>query len=243
MKSNISVMMVEPTYAINIGYVARTMKNFGVNDLILTGIRKIPKRAYKFASHATDVLENAKILKFEEALNLFDYRVATSARADKNWRTVLRRSHDPEISLVSAAKHKNVLLILGRDTTGLTNEEIIQCDDLIKIPTSKAYSAMNISHSLAVLLYLWNKINSVSTVKKQKISRKEIDVLIDYVQAIAEELDMERPRTYRAVRLFRELSLNCINDEKDIMTLLGFFSNIKLGIKGYHGSKALSTST
>ncbi|MEM0146237.1 MAG: TrmH family RNA methyltransferase [Conexivisphaerales archaeon] len=243
MKSNLSVMMVEPTYAINIGYVARTMKNFGINNLILTGIKKIPQRAYKFASHATDVLENAKILKFEEALNLFDYRIATSARADKNWRTVIRRSHDPDISLVSATKHKNVLLILGRDTTGLTNEEIIQCDDLIKIPTSKAYPAMNVSHSLAVLLYLWNKINTVSTVKKQKISRKEIDVFINYIQTIAEELNMERPRTYRVIKLFRELSLNCINDDREMMTLLGFFSNIKLGIKGYHVRSELSTST
>ena len=218
MKSNMSVMMVEPTYAINIGYVARTMKNFGINNLILTGIKNIPQRAYKFASHATDVLENAKILKFEEGL-------------------------DPEVSLASATKHQNVLLILGRDTTGLTNEEIIKCDDLIKIPTSKAYSAMNISHSLAVLLYVWNRMNVVSAVKKQKIPRKEIDVLVNYVQVIAEELDMERPRAYRATTLFRELSLNCINDEKDIMTLLGFFSNIRLGIKGYHGSNALSTST
>ncbi|MGC8661900.1 MAG: RNA methyltransferase [Nitrososphaeria archaeon] len=243
MKSNMSVMMVEPTYAINIGYVARTMKNFGINNLILTGIKNIPQRAYKFASHATDVLENAKILKFEEGLDMFDYRIATSARADKNWRTVMRRSHDPEVSLASATKHQNVLLILGRDTTGLTNEEIIKCDDLIKIPTSKAYSAMNISHSLAVLLYVWNRMNVVSAVKKQKIPRKEIDVLVNYVQVIAEELDMERPRAYRATKLFRELSLNCINDEKDIMTLLGFFSNIRLGIKGYHGSNALSTST
>ncbi len=231
MKSNLSVMMVEPTYAINIGYVARTMKNFGINNLILTGIKKIPQRAYKFSSHATDVLENAKILKFEEALDLFDYRIATSARADKNWRTALRRSHDPEVSLTYATRHQNILLILGRDTTGLTNEEIIKCDDLIKIPTGKTYPAMNISHSLAVLLYLWNKKNTAPAFKKQKIPRKEIDVLINYIQEIAEGLDMERPRTYRAIKLFRELSLNCINDEKDIMTLLGLFSNIRLGIK------------
>ncbi len=237
MKSNLSVMMVEPKYPLNVGYVARTMKNFGINDLILTGIKKVPSRAYKFASHATDVLENAKILKFEEALDLFDYRIATSARADKNWRTTLRRSRDPEVSLAYASKHKSVLLILGRDTTGLTNEEIIKCDDLIKIPTSKVYPAMNISHSLAILLYVWSKINAAPASKKQKVPRKEIDVLISYVQDITGKLDMEKPRAFRAMKLFRDLSLNCINEEKDIMTLLGFFSNIKLALSGIKRSE------
>lgn len=231
MKTKISVMMVEPHYGLNIGYVARTMKNFGVNDLILTGIKKVPQRAYKFASHATDILENAKFLKFDDALNLFDYRIATSARADKNWRTVIRRSHDPETSFISALKHKNVLLILGRDTTGLTNDEITKCDDLIKIPTSREYPAMNISHSLAVLLYLWKKMNNTSISKKQKIPRGEIDALINYVQMIADEINMEKPRTYRAIKLIREISLNCLEDEKEIMTLLGFLSSINLRLK------------
>ncbi|MGC8557968.1 MAG: RNA methyltransferase [Nitrososphaeria archaeon] len=231
MKTKISIMMVEPHYGLNIGYVARTMKNFGVNDLILTGIKKVPQRAYKFASHATDILENAKFLKFDDALNLFDYRIATSARADKNWRTVIRRSHDPETSFILALKHKNVLLILGRDTTGLTNDEIAKCDDLIKIPTSREYPAMNISHSLAVLLYLWKKMNNKSISKKQKIPREEIDALINYVQMIANEINMEKPRTYRAIKLIREISLNCLENEKEIMTLLGLLSSINLRLK------------
>jgi len=232
MRSNLSVMMVEPKYSINIGYVARTMKNFGINELILTGIKKVPRGAYKFASHATDILENAKILEFDEALNMFDYRIATSARADKNWRTTLRRSRDPEVSLAYASRHRSVLLVLGRDTTGLTNEEISKCDDLIRIPTSKEYPAMNISHSLAILLYVWSRINAASSVSKQEVPRREIDALIEYVRDITEKLNMEKPRTLRAIKLFRDLSLNCINDERDIMTLLGFFRNIKLTLSG-----------
>ncbi len=123
------------------------------------------------------------------------------------------------------------MLILGRDTTGLTNDEIAKCDDLIKIPTSREYPAMNISHSLAVLLYLWKKMNNTSISKKQKIPREEIDALINYVQMIANEINMEKPRTYRAIKLIREISLNCLENEKEIMTLLGLLSSINLRLK------------
>jgi rRNA methylase len=42
-KSQLTVMLVEPEYGINIGYVARTMANFGIKDLIITGRKRYRK--------------------------------------------------------------------------------------------------------------------------------------------------------------------------------------------------------
>ncbi len=226
MKSKLAVMLVEPEYGINIGYVARTMANFGIQDLIITGRKKIPKIAYKFASHAGDILRNAKLMSFDEALKGFDYRIATSARASKNWRTVIRRSRYPEESFENALKHENVLLILGRDTTGLTNEEIMKCDDLIKIPTSEKYPALNISHSLAILLYIWSTMNKKTNVKKINVPREEVDALIDYIEKIVKNIKLEEQRSYRVIKLYREIALNKLDDERDMLTLLGFFRDI-----------------
>ena len=226
MKSQLTVMLVEPEYGINIGYVARTMANFGIKDLIITGRKKIPEIAYRFASHAGDILKNAKMMEFDEALKKYDYRIATSARASKDWRTVIRRARYPEESFKNALKHRKVLLILGRDTTGLTNEEIMKCDDLIKIPTSEEYPALNISHSLAILLYIWSIMNRKTKIKKVNVPREEVDALINYIGSIAKAVDLEEERAYRVVKLYREIALNKLDDDRDMLTLLGFFRDI-----------------
>jgi rRNA methylase len=225
-KSQLTVMLVEPEYGINIGYVARTMANFGIKDLIITGRKKIPEIAYRFASHAGDILKNAKMMEFDEALKKYDYRIATSARASKDWRTVIRRARYPEESFKNALKHRKVLLILGRDTTGLTNEEIMKCDDLIKIPTSEEYPALNISHSLAILLYIWSIMNRKTKIKKVNVPREEVDALINYIGSIAKAVDLEEERAYRVVKLYREIALNKLDDDRDMLTLLGFFRDI-----------------
>jgi len=225
-KSKLAFMLVEPEYGINIGYVARTMANFGIKDLIITGRKKIPEIAYRFASHAGDILKNAKMMEFDEALKKYDYRIATSARASKDWRTVIRRARYPEESFKNALKHRKVLLILGRDTTGLTNEEIMKCDDLIKIPTSEEYPALNISHSLAILLYIWSIMNRKTKIKKVNVPREEVDALINYIGSIAKAVDLEEERAYRVVKLYREIALNKLDDDRDMLTLLGFFRDI-----------------
>jgi len=226
MTSKLAVMLVDPEYGINIGYVARTMANFRIKELIITGRKKIPEIAFRFASHAGDILKNAKLTEFDEALAEYDYRIATSARASKNWRTVVRRARYPEESFKNALKHERVLLILGRDTTGLTNEEIMKCDDLIKIPTSEEYPALNISHSLAILLYVWSIMNKKAKEKKVNFKREEVDVLVSYIERIAKDVNLEENRAYRVIKLYRDIALNKLDDERDMLTLLGFFRDI-----------------
>jgi rRNA methylase len=166
------------------------------------------------------------MMEFDEALKKYDYRIATSARASKDWRTVIRRARYPEESFKNALKHRKVLLILGRDTTGLTNEEIMKCDDLIKIPTSEEYPALNISHSLAILLYIWSIMNRKTKIKKVNVPREEVDALINYIGSIAKAVDLEEERAYRVVKLYREIALNKLDDDRDMLTLLGFFRDI-----------------
>ncbi len=222
----LAVMMVEPRYGLNIGYVARTMMNFGVKDLLITGIKEIPRSAYKFASHASDVVKNARLVKFNEGIKEFDYRIATSARSNLGWKRPIRRAITPEEAFQRALKHQDILIILGRDTTGLTNEEIAACDELVRIPTDEGYPAMNISHSLAVLLYLWFRSIKEIEVKKSPIKREEVDALESYIKSVIAWLNYDWNKEFRIIKLFKEISLDKLNDERDMLTLLGFFRDL-----------------
>ena len=64
------IILFEPLYDINVGKICRVMKNFGHNELyIINPIAKLGSDARKYALHAKDILDNAKIVKnFDEVV-------------------------------------------------------------------------------------------------------------------------------------------------------------------------------
>ncbi len=150
----LAVILVEPEYQMNIGFVARVMKNFGVRDLILVNPPEIKGEAYKFAMHARDVLENAKIMEsLNDALAVVDLAVGTTS--------IVGKKYIPERAPLKPRDLKEKLreypgrvgLFFGRESRGLDNRELELMDLTVTIPTSGAYPTMNLSHAVAVILY------------------------------------------------------------------------------------------
>ena len=65
--NSIPVCVMEPTYPINLGYIARVMKNFGLSELFIINPQVKLSDAYPFASHGRDLIDSAVILR---SLNL-----------------------------------------------------------------------------------------------------------------------------------------------------------------------------
>ncbi len=61
----ISICLIEPQYPINLGYIARIMKNFGFHNLLVVNSKVNIEEARPFASHAVDLLENIKYINFD----------------------------------------------------------------------------------------------------------------------------------------------------------------------------------
>ena len=59
----LKVIVVEPRYQVNLGYIARVSKNFGVQRLFFVKPRTplAGKRAVMFAKHGRELLESAKV--------------------------------------------------------------------------------------------------------------------------------------------------------------------------------------
>ncbi len=65
------IIVVQPKYQINLGYIARVSQNFGVKRLFFVKPRvKIGKSAIMFSKHAKNLLLNAKIYRdFDSAIS------------------------------------------------------------------------------------------------------------------------------------------------------------------------------
>jgi tRNA/rRNA methyltransferase len=150
----LSVALVEPQYPVNVGHVARLVKNFGVRRLYLVNAKADMSVATVYAAHASDVLENAKRVTFGRLRKENQLLVATTAVRAVKGSNVVRRTVRPERVGELVRTARTAALVFGRDTTGLTNEEIGQCDVTTVISTGTPYRTLNVGHAVAIMLYL-----------------------------------------------------------------------------------------
>ncbi len=152
--TNIRIVMVHTTHPGNIGAVARVMKNMCLSELYLVKPRVFPsEEAIARSSGAVEVLENAVVCAtLEEAIADCSLVVGTSARErEVNWPV-----YDPRECaglMVEASKTSPVALLLGRESSGLTNEELDLCQYLVHIPSNPEYSSLNVAMAAQVLAY------------------------------------------------------------------------------------------
>lgn len=168
---NVAIGVVEPIYEVNLGHIARVMKNFGVEPLLLVNSRVNLKEARKFASHGYDILEKARELDFDDLIHNFELAVGTTAITSARSSNILRNVITPEELRGYLERFSGeVCILFGRESTGLKNKELDVCDLVVSIPTGTDYPTLNIAHSVAILLYELSKAKvalSKSTASKE----------------------------------------------------------------------------
>jgi len=221
-----SVILVEPKYDGNIGRVARVMKNFGFEKLILVNPPEITGEARKNAMHALDVLNSAeKVDSLEQLRKKFGFLVATSAKiaGDKN---NLRTPVPPEELSIALSAEGDVGIVFGREDYGLLNDEILLCDMNVTIPANPEYPTLNIAQSVGVILYELSrgKMRGKLTAKKFKmLNYKEKEILLKYFDELSDklyDLDFENRLVKKT---FRQLLARAFVSGREATTLIGLF--------------------
>ncbi len=205
--TKVRVVLVGTEGEINLGFIARLVKNFDADELVLVEPRvQIGDEALRFAAHAKDVLlERTRIVKtLDEALRDVSLSACTSARVGQKT-DVLRHPLTPWEFAEKAAEYTSVAVVFGRESTGLTREEILKCDVLVSIPASRAYPVLNLSHAVAIVLYeLFKRIKLGSSQYRVEPAREQyLRILEERLRCIAEHVmegDQRLPQAVAAVK-------------------------------------------
>lgn len=155
MLENVHIVMVNTTHSGNIGAAARAMKNMGLSKLVLVDpIAKIDEEALQRSSGALEILDNAKIVStLAEGIADCGLVVGTSARSRHvPWPLQSPRQCAAKAREVIPAGNQ-VAIVFGRESRGLTNEELHQCNAHVHIPTNPDFSSLNIAAAIQVLCY------------------------------------------------------------------------------------------
>jgi len=227
--SNISLAVVEPTYPVNVGHLARLVKNFGLSSLILIEPSFNMEEALSYASHGVDILKSSKTMSFKQLLECFDLVVGTTAIPGGS-RNIKRDVVPPEAAAKRILSSRgSVCIVFGRETTGLTNEELRLCDMVISIPTGTTYRTLNISHAAAIILYTLIAASSPRT-KRSEVPRAIRTLLLDSAVELANLSGFPKHK----LPLLREALKMVINrsspTSREVTLILGLFRKAVLAL-------------
>ncbi|MHA1722718.1 MAG: RNA methyltransferase [Candidatus Baldrarchaeia archaeon] len=207
----------------NIGSLARVMKNFGLHKLILVSPKStIGKEALRKAMHAQDILKSAEVVdSFEEAIKDVDFVIGTTARLGWNY-NVLRIPVSPDQLSILRKVEGKIAIVFGRESSGLTNEELNKCDVVLTIPANPEYSTLNITHAAAIIFYELFRIFEKPISERYRCATKiEKDKILEIFGKLLEEIEYPSEKFQIAFRVFRNIIGRAFISGREAHTLMG----------------------
>ena len=235
----VAVTLIEPQYPINVGHIARLMKNFGLKSLYFVRPHFDKAEAAKYSTHGNDILIAAKSVTLSQLRKKFDVLIGTTAIQATSRLNILRESINAEqlAKIIHDSSTKDFCILLGRESSGLNNEELELCNLVVTIDTKTNYRTMNVAHALAILLYEISKLQpSELPVKKTKkrvelASQKDIDLLLQYVSKLADAGNYDLHKKPLLEAAAKKLLAKSVPTTKDIMLLMSLVRKSLLAIE------------
>jgi TrmH family RNA methyltransferase len=233
-----AVVLVEPSEPGNVGTVARSMKNFGLSELLLIDPPALDRDgpAYGFAGSAReDVLPNATETTLDDVVEEY-YTVGFTATTGEDDRKHVRYPFvDPQgLATELAGITADTALVFGRERVGLTNDELAGLDRICSIPASDEYPTLNLGQAATIACYECRDLaveetqhpDAAATESEDPIQRADEERVERLYDRVGEYLDaVEHPPEKRAktLRLFRRVIGRAHPTGREATTLLGLF--------------------
>lgn len=224
MLERVRIVLVGTSHPGNIGAAARAMKTMGMQRLCLVAPERFPHAdATAMASGADDLLASAEVHDtLPPALAGAHLVMGASARLRSlRWPVeTVRSAGDRVLAKLGEDPANEVALVFGRERSGLTNEEMDRCHALLNIPTSDAYSSLNLAQAVQVAAYEVRRAWSEATEEEAgavsdeaPVTADELEGLYEHYQRVLQDigfLDPVNPKHLmrRLRRLYNRVHLN-----------------------------------
>lgn len=151
----LTIILVGPARAENVGAAARAMKTMGFRDLRIVDSEAHLAPAARWVAHGSgDILDGITTYStLAEALHDVDFTVATTARSRARFHYYATPQQLLPLLEEKANWMTHTALVFGREDAGLTNEELSLADVLTGVPMAADYPSLNLGQSVMVYCY------------------------------------------------------------------------------------------
>ncbi len=230
--AGVRIVLVEPAGPLNVGAIARVMKNFGFHDLVLVNPQCDPLslEAQQMAVHAVDILEAAqRVATMPGALQGCTRAIATTSRI----RSLPNQLEHPRPTLSwLLAEPGTAALIFGPECRGLSNEELNYAQRFVCIPSSSSYPSLNLASAVAICCYELSQCTqtepNVSAVKEDYASLDVLEGFYQQLEALLLKIGYLFPHTANSrMEKFRHLFNRTRLENAEAAMLRGILTQIE----------------
>lgn len=232
----VRIVLVEPREGGNVGASARVMKNFGFDDLVLVGRPPfaVDDHSRWWAAGAEDLLESVRRTEtLEEALADCHVTVATTAIRG---RQVVEQLTPAEVGEMAAGLEEDhrIAIVFGRETWGLTGQEISLCQRTSSIPASPVYPTLNLAQSVALFCYELGRRKSEGTGRQRDLAPGELmQALQMHTRALITQFEFFGEKNPdRICTELQALAGRALLSTREASLLLAFVRQVELRIGG-----------
>jgi TrmH family RNA methyltransferase len=227
----ISVAVVDAETPGNVGTIARSMKNFGVSELLLVDPPELDPdgEAYGFAGQAReDILPNAREVSFDYLVEHYHTVACTATTNEDDSSHVRYPAKTPrELADSLAGVESDTCVVFGRERVGLTNGELERLDEICSIPASADYPVLNLGQAATIVLY---ELRDLTVERDQhpddihvRADEAAVEGLHEEFADFLDSIDHPEEKRHRVRRLFRRLVGRAHPTGREAKTLRGVF--------------------
>ena len=232
MKLKIKFILFEPTHPGNIGAAARAIKTMGFDKLCLINPIEHPhSEARARSAGALDVLLGAEVFdNFQDAIKDCGLIIGTTART-RRISVPVTNIRETAPSVVAEAKQKPVAVIFGPEKSGLINEQVDCCNQLVNIPSIGSYKSLNLAMAVQIVAYELRVASEAlpAEIKARNLaSNEDIELFYNHLNQVLLEtgfLDPKNPK--QLMRRLRSLFNRAQMDENEINIMRGILASYK----------------
>ncbi len=233
LQKNIYVVFVECETSGNVGFLARTMANFGLENLVLINPCELKNDAYYQAMHARNTVETAIICNdlktFLEKYKI-DFIIGSTGTPGGSY-NLSRIPITPEELGEKIDPNNNIAILFGREGDGLTNAEIDMCDIIVSIPTDPRYPIMNITHAAAIIFYeLFKNRNHFPVEGYEESTKIEKEYLLKDMEELINTLRIPDHKKHNGLKTFKSIINRAFITGREAHTLIGILRRLKMKI-------------
>ena len=155
--ARVRIVLVNTQHGGNVGSAARAMKTMGLRRLVLVAPAEFPSQeASWLAVHAADLLAEAVVVdSVADAVRDCALVIGTSVRLRRFALPVLvpREAEQLVLDMTRQSDQAQIAIVFGRESSGLTEDELLSCNRQVSIPADPAYSSLNLAMAVQILCY------------------------------------------------------------------------------------------
>ncbi|NJM57456.1 MAG: RNA methyltransferase [Synechococcales cyanobacterium RU_4_20] len=246
--AHIRIVLVEPAGPLNVGSVARVMKNFGLSQLVLVNPQCDPwcDQARMMAVHAGELLGQANcVASLPEALVGVQRAIATTGLDhDFPMRLESPRQVLPWLVQSSTVPPLTSALIFGREDNGLSSQELHYAQRLLHIPSHAGYTSLNLAQAVAVCCYELAQIDTLAASEQIAIAsapippsalpapQESLEALYQQLQGVLLKIGYLYPHTAASrMKRFRHLGNRSQPSSHEVRMLRGILRQMEWALR------------